>query len=148
MVDDEPVGGQRHALLLRAADDLGAALTPLLRFARGGGDEGSRADLAEVTRDALVLYRHGERKLLAIDERLPDQPVRVDMPPSAALQAVVHLLLACDPVTAVALDDAGVRVAPAREASLDEVVAARIAADRGGAVVREDGAVVLRLPPA
>jgi hypothetical protein len=70
------------------------------------------------------------------------------VPPSLAGQAVVHLLLAADLARSVELREGAVRVAPVREPALDEIVAARIAADHGGSLAREDGAYVLRLPPA
>ena len=111
-------------------------------------DEGARADLAVVAREALELYRHGNRKLLGVDERLPDTQARVACAPSTALQAVVHLLLAADPVERIEVAAGTLAVTPVRERTLDEVVAARIAADAGGALDREDGSLVLRLPPA
>lgn len=143
----EPVSERGLAVLLGAGRDLDDALRPLLHFARGADDEGARADLVEVVGHALALYRHGDRKQLELDVRLPAAPARVDCPPSAALQAVVHLLLAADPVALVEVDTAAVAIAPARDASLDELVAARIAADAGGGVARADDGYVLRLRP-
>jgi hypothetical protein len=74
--------------------------------------------------------------------------VQVAVPPSLAGQAVVHQLLAADLAAGISLRDGALAVAPARDASLDEVIAARIAVDHGGSLVREGGAYVLRLPPA
>jgi hypothetical protein len=144
----EPVSARGLDVLLGAGRDLDDALRPLLHFARGADDDGARADLVETARQALSLYRHGERKQLAVDVQLPDEPLRVECPPSATLQAVVHLLLAAHPVARLAVDDDGVSVSPARDASLDELVAARIAADAGGSVTRTGDAFVLRLPAA
>jgi hypothetical protein len=62
------------------------------------------------------------------------------------VQAVVHLLLAADPVERIEVDDGTVTVAPARDPSLDELVAGRIAVDAGGSLDRENGMLVLRLP--
>ena len=146
--EGESISPRGRTLLANAAGDLDGTLRPLLRFAQPADDAGSRADLAAVVRDALDLYRHGDRKTLEIEERLPGTPVRVDVPGSVALQAVVHLLLAADPVQQVAVAAAAVTVAPAREPSLDELVAARIVADAGGALERADGAFRLRLPSA
>lgn len=147
MVEDEPVGGQRRTLLRNSAAELDRALAPLFRFASAGNDEGAAADLAAVAAEALALYRHGRRKLLTVETRLPSDPVRVACPPSLASQAIVQLLLAADPVSAVVVaPDGTITVSPARETSLDEVVAARIASDRGGELERHDGALRLRFP--
>jgi hypothetical protein len=146
--EGEPVSGRGRGLLLGAGDDLDEALRPLLRFARAGDDDGVRADLTEVVEEALALYVHGDRKQLELDRRVPASPVRVTLPPSAALQAVVHLLLAADPVERIELAGPTLTIAPARDESLDELVAGRIAADAGGSLVRDAGALVLRLPPA
>jgi hypothetical protein len=146
--EGEPVGAPGRTALTTAAADLDLALRPLLRFAQPVDDEGARADLAVASREALELYRHGDRKLLVLEEEVPDTPVRVACAPSAALQAVVHLLLSADPAERLEVAPGSVTVAPAREASLDEVVAARIAADAGGTLGREGGSLVLRLPSA
>jgi signal transduction histidine kinase len=144
IVDDEPVGADRRRLLTQSAAELDRALTPLLRFLHTPDDEDGAGDLAAATEEAVSLYRHGRRKHLAVD--IVSGPLAVACPPSLLTQAVVHLLLAADPVEQVELVDGALRVSPAREQSLDEVVAARIAADHGGSVERQDDALVLRLP--
>lgn len=146
--EGEAISSSGRDLLRTAADDLDRALRPLLHFARGADDEGARADLVEVVREALELYRHGERKQWTIDVALPGEPVRVAARPSLTLQAAVHLLLAADPVEQIQVDGPELRIAPAREPSLDELVAGRIAADAGGTLERTDHALVLRLPRA
>lgn len=145
--DGEPVSRRGLDVLLGASRDLDDALRPLLHFARGAEDEGARADLVAVVREALSLYRHGDRKQLDLDVRLPVGAVRVQCAPSVALQAVVHLLLAADPAERLEVDGGTVTVAPARDASLDELVAGRIAADAGGACTRADGGFMLWLLP-
>jgi signal transduction histidine kinase len=147
-LDDEPLGRDRRELLSSSSRELDRTLRPFLHFARTGDDEGSRSDLAELVRDAVSLYRHGLRKVEPLAVDVPGEPVRVAVPPSLAGQAVVHLLLAADLAASVELADGVVRVAPVREPSLDELVAARIAADHGGSLTREGGAYALRLPPA
>jgi hypothetical protein len=146
MRPDEPVSARSLDVVLGAGRDLDDALRPLLLFARAGDDEGARADLAEATRQALALYRHGERKQLELDARIPAAAKRVATTPSSTVQAVVHLLLAADPVERIEVDDGTVTVAPARDPSLDELVAGRIAVDAGGSLDRENGMLVLRLP--
>ncbi|MES1248982.1 MAG: hypothetical protein ABUS54_15050, partial [Actinomycetota bacterium] len=132
---------------LGAGNDLDGTLRPLLRFARGADDDAVGADLVEIVQQALSLYRHGDRKRIDLDVLLPSSAAPVACPPATVLQAVVHLLLAADPAARVEVRDSAVTVAPARDASLDEVVAARIAADAGGSVTRTENAFVLRLPP-
>jgi signal transduction histidine kinase len=146
IVDDRPLGRDRYELLLSSSNELDRTLRPFLAFARAGDDEGADSDLAALAREAVALYRHGLRKVEPLEVDLPEEPVRVAVPPSVAGQAVVHLLLAADLASSIALRDGALTVAPAREPSLDEVIAARIAADRGGALTREHGAYVLRLP--
>ena len=149
IVADEPVGDRRRGLLLSAARELDSTLTPLLRFARAGDDAGMTADLGAAAHDALALYRHGERKMQPLAAHVPADEVRVGCPASLTLQAVVQLLLAADPAGELVVGaDGTVRVAPARETSLEEIVTARIAADHGGSVERVDDALVLRLPQA
>ena len=145
---DEPPGSERRDLLLTSARDLDRTLRPFLHFARAGDDEGASSDLAELVRDAVGLYRHGLRKVEPLAVTVPDEPVRVAVPPSLAGQAVVQLLLAADLAASVELRDGAVVVAPLRGPSLDEIVARRIALDHGGSLDREAGAYVLRLPRA
>ena len=143
----EPIDAERLALLLKTAGELDAAFTPLLRFSRGGDDDRASTDLAAATREAVGLYRHGERKHRELAEVYTETASRVACPPSLAVQAVVHLLLAADPAERVELADGAVRVAPARQDSLHELVGRRIAVDHGGSLDRESDALVLRLPP-
>jgi len=147
-VDEEPLGRDRRELLLSSARELDRTLRPFLHFARVGDDEGSSSDLGGLVREAVALYRHGFRKTEPLAVSVPEAPVRVAVPPSLAGQAVVHLLLAADLASSVELRDGTLRVAPAREPSLDEVIARRIALDHGGALDRDGGVYVLRLPRA
>jgi hypothetical protein len=148
IVADEPIDADRQRLLAQAAGELDATLTPLLQFVRCAADDGASAELGGAVRDGLGLYRHGRRKLLPIETALAEAPVQVACPPSLALQAVVHLLLAADPVESISLTGTTLRVTPARDLSLDELAAARIAADEGGTLERDGPALTLRLPPA
>ena len=148
IVADEPLHRDRHELLLNSAQELDRTLRPFLQFARAGDDEGASSDLAALARAAVALYRHGFRKTEPLAVSLPDEPVRVAVPPSLAGQAVVHLLLSADLASSIELRGTAVVVAPVRDSSLDEVVAARIAVDHGGSLTRDGGAYVLRLPPA
>jgi hypothetical protein len=145
ILEDQPVGADRKRLLTESGAELSAALTPLHRFLRDGDDEGLAGDLAAATEDALTLYRHGRNTSLQV--AAPAATGRVACPPSLVTQAVVHLLLAADPVERVELAGDALRISPARELSLDEIVAARIAADHGGSVTHDD-VLTLRLPPA
>lgn len=148
IVDDQPLGRDRYELLLSSSRELDRTLRPFLAFARAGDDEGATSDLAALAREAVSLYRHGLRKVEPLAVDLPEEPVRVAVPPSLAGQAVVHLLLAADLAASISLRDGALVVAPAREPSLDEVVAGRIAVDHGGSLAHEEGAYALRLPPA
>ena len=148
IVDHEPLGSERHELLLRSARELDETLRPFLRFARTGDDEGSSAELGGLVRAAVSLYRHGFRKAEPLAVVVPAGPVRVAVPPSLAGQAVVHLLLAADLAASIELRETTVLVGPVRELSLDEVVARRIALDHGGTLERGGDMYALRLPPA
>lgn len=144
-----PVDAHRLELLRSSASELDTLLRPLLRFARGepaGGD-----DLAAATREALALYRHGDRKELQVVSSIPDAPVHVVCDPGLLLQAAVHLLLASAPRGRLEVEvTAGrLRVGPAGgEEGLDTLAAERIGAGAGGRLTREDGAFVLSLPTA
>lgn len=145
-----PVDPERLELLRTSAGDLDALLRPLLRFVREEPRHGA-GDLAAAARDALALYRHGDRKDVALAERIPDAPELVSCAPAPLLQAAVHLLLAAstEATLRVEVEDGRIGVGPATAGeSLDTVAAARIAAAAGGRLAREDGALVLALPPA
>jgi signal transduction histidine kinase len=143
-----PVDSERLDLLHSSASELDTLLRPLLRFARGDPSSGS-GDLAAATREALVLYRRGERKDLRLDGEIPDAPVPVACPPALLLQAAVHLLLAAAPGRRLRVEvGAGrLRVAPADEGeSIDTIAAERIAAGARGELTRDADALVLALP--
>lgn len=146
-----PVDAERLRLLRMSASELDALLRPLLRFVRGEPLSGA-ADLAAAVREALLLYRRGDRKDLQLDAAIPDAPVRVDCPPAALLQAAVHLLLAAEPRAGlrVEVEEAGrLRVAPAGDGeSIDTIAAERIAARAGGELARGADGLVLALPSA
>ncbi|HET8528680.1 MAG TPA: hypothetical protein VFL60_07210 [Gaiellaceae bacterium] len=144
-----PADPGRLELLRAAAGDLDGQLRPLLRFVREDPLPGP-GDLAAATREALALYRHGDRKDLALEGAVPETPVPVAGAPAALVQAAVHLLLAAEPGAALRVDVAEGRLAvgPAGPAeTLDTVAAARIAAAAGGRLAREGDALVLSLPP-
>jgi signal transduction histidine kinase len=145
-----PVDSERLDLLRTSASELDSLLRPLLHFARGEPLSGS-GDLAAATREALVLYRRGERKDLRLDGEIPDAPVPVACPPALLLQAAVHLLLAAAPGRRLSVEvGAGrLRVAPADEGeSIDTIAAERIAAGARGELTRDADALVLALPGA
>lgn len=143
------VDSERLDLLRSSASELDAMLRPLLHFARGEPLSGS-GDLAAATREALVLYRRGERKDLRLDGAIPDAPVSVACPPALLLQAAVHLLLAATPRRrrlTVEVGPGRLRVAPADEGeSIDTIAAERIAAGARGELTRDADALVLALP--
>lgn len=147
---DRPTDPERLELLRSSASELDALLRPLLHLARG---EPARptADLAAATRDALTLYRRGDRKLLQVDGAIPETPVRVACDPALLLQAAVHLLLAAEPRGRLEVEvEAGrLRIAPGGPGqTIDTLAAGRIAARAGGELARDDGALVLLLPAA
>jgi signal transduction histidine kinase len=146
----EPVDPERLRLLRLSASDLDALLRPLLRFAHGERGR-STGDLAAATREALELYRRGDRKDLQVEGEIPDRPVPVTCDPALLVQAAVHLLLAAAPARRLEVDvGAGrLRVGPAGEAeSIDTLAAERIAAGAGGELARDERAFVLHLPGA
>lgn len=149
-LDGTPIDDERARLIRRAQADVGDAFKPLLAFARAGEDAGP-GDLAAAARSALDVYVHGRRKLVQLRTLIPEAAVPVACPAGLLLQAVVHVLLAADAAAAtlaVEVADGVLSIAPAgAQESLHTVAAARIAADRGGALERAAGALRLRLPP-
>jgi len=144
------VDSARLDLLRSSASELDALLRPLLHFARGEPLSGS-GDLAAATREALALYRRGDRKDLRLDGEIPDGPVPVACPPALLLQAAVHLLLAAAPGRRLAVDvgPGRLRVAPVGDGeSIDTLAAGRIAAGARGELTRDADALVLALPVA
>ena len=142
------VDSARLDLLRSSASELDALLRPLLHFARGEPLSGS-GDLAAATREALVLYRRGERKDLRLEGEIPDTPLPVACPPALLLQAAVHLLLAAAPRRRLTVEvrPGRLRVAPAAEGeSIDTIAAERIAAGARGELTRDSDALVLALP--
>lgn len=147
---DTTVDSARLDLLRSSASELDALLRPLLHFARGEPLSGT-GDLAAATREALALYRRGDRRDLRLNGEIPDWPVRVACPPALLLQAAVHLLLAAAPgrPLTVEVGPGRLRVAPADEGeSIDTLAAGRIAAGARGELTRDADALVLVLPVA
>jgi hypothetical protein len=64
------------------------------------------------------------------------------------VQAVLHLVCAAGDEPTLDLSDGVLRVTPAGEPSLDEVIARRIALDHDGSLERDGGSYLLRLPAA
>jgi hypothetical protein len=144
----EPLGADRLELLRRSAGDLDTAFRPLLRFARADG-EGRAGDLAGAVREALLLFRHGERKHVVVEAAVAPGDLAVACEAALLTQAVVHGLLAADPEGLVEVE-AGrghLRVAPVRTASVHTVAAGRIAARAGGSLELAGGSLRLALPP-
>lgn len=145
----------RLQLLHRTALELRATLRGLLDFARsqeyGPERYGTPGDLAAAARTALGLVRHGRGRSLEVEERLPAEPRLVACPEPALEQAALHLLLAARDAggtVSVEVRAGGLRVAPAGAESVGVLVAARIAADHGGALEADGDGRLLRLPPA
>jgi signal transduction histidine kinase len=149
----------RLRLLHRTALELRVTLRDLLDFARPdeyGSEEygperyGTPGDLAAAARTALDLVRHGRGRSLEVKERLPAGPQLVACPEPALEQAALHLLLAARDAggtVSVEVGAGGLRVAPAGADGVGVLVAARIAADHGGALEADRDGRVLRLPP-
>jgi signal transduction histidine kinase len=129
----------RLRLLQTTLLELRTIVRTLLDFARVPGEEQAHAELDAAARSAVELLRHGIGRSLQIDERYPPGPVAVPCRPGALVQAVLHLLLAARIGDRIALEVAPgrVRVSPVPEASLDAIVAERIAVDHGGASERD-----------
>lgn len=146
---DRAVDAERLDLLRSSASELDTLLRPLLHFVRGEPLSGS-GDLAAATREALVLYRRGDRKDLRIDGEIPEAPVPVTCPPALLLQAAVHLLLSAAPRRrrlTVEVGPGRLRVAPTDEGeSIDTIAAGRIAAGARGELTRDADALLLALP--
>jgi hypothetical protein len=147
-LDGTPIDAERAALITKAQDDVKRAFRPLLDFARGA-TEGAPGELADATRAALALYRHGMRKQREVVERADGAQTRTGCPRGLLVQAVVHLLLATDdsaPELVLELAGNTLTASPAGAESLHTVAAARIAADHGGVLERDGTRLSLRIP--
>jgi signal transduction histidine kinase len=129
----------RLRLLQTTTLELKTTLRELLDYARTPDGEQAHAELDGAARAAVALVRHGIGRSLLIDERYPAEPVVVACPQAALVQAVLHLLLAARGADRIALEvsPGRVRVSPVPDASLDVLVAERIAVDHGGASDRD-----------
>jgi hypothetical protein len=135
LLEGEPLPAERVALLRRAAGDLEATVKPLLQLARPG-----RGDLAAAAEQAVAVAHRG--RVVA------DGPRPVACPGELVVQAVLHLVCAAGDEPTLDLSDGVLRVTPAGEPSLDEVIARRIALDHDGSLERDGGSYLLRLPAA
>jgi signal transduction histidine kinase len=152
LLDDAAPGSDDEArlqLLRQTALDMKGTLQTLLEFVRMEPSD-PPADAVAAAHAALRLARHGIGKLLDLEEDLPQEPVLVACSEAALVQAVLHLMLAARPQGRLAVSvgaDGAVRVGPRGEETIGVAVAARLAADAGGALDEEDDAYVLRFPP-
>lgn len=143
LLEDATSGSEdesRLRLLQSTTLELKTTLRKLLDFARSPDGEQAHAELDRAARAAVALVRHGIGRSLVIDERYPPEAVVVACPPSALVQAVLHLLLSARAAGRIAVEvsPGHVRVSPVpEEASLDVLVAERIAVDHGGASERD-----------
>ena len=143
-------GEARLQLLRQTALEMKGTLQALLDYARAPTD-GTEADPAAAAQAALTLVRRGIGKRLVIEERYPQEPVRVACGQARLTQAILHLLLAArgaGGAVVLEVEPLAIRVSPAGGASVGTAAAGRIAADHGGGLTVEDGAWVLRLPAA
>jgi signal transduction histidine kinase len=144
LLEDAAAGSEeedRLRLLQQSALEMKGTLRLLLDFARGKGVP----TLAEAARQSVALVRHGIGKTVVIEERYADEGIAVPCPPDLLLQAVLQLVTAARSQGKVALEVSGrsLRVTPAPPDSVGLRAAARIAADTGGALDREDGSLRL-----
>jgi len=149
LLEDAATGSEdedRLRLLRQTALEMKATLRVLLDFARTPDGEPAEASLPEAVRRALELLRHGIGRAIEVDERYPAGPAFVPCPPSALVQAVLHLLLAARETGRIEIEvaEGSLRISPLPSESLGVLVAARIAVDHGGAVERTDDSLTLR----
>jgi signal transduction histidine kinase len=154
LADAEPGSPAEGRLRLVRQTALGLKddLRALLDFARPvDGHESARLD--EAARAATALVRHGRAKELKVTASYPAEPVVVRCPAGALAQAALHLAAAArtsagdaGSIEIEVTEDGALRVGPAEPGALGVIAAGRIAADHGGSLTHEDGALTLRLP--
>ena len=154
LVDPGSSSDERLRMIRDTGLGLKGGLQDVLDFVRAEPGGEPRADLADATRHAVRLVRHGRGKHVELDERYPDEPVLVACPAPLVVQAALHLLVGAHAAERVEVEvtaDGVLRVEPVHLETLDAIAASRIAADHGGTL--EDGSLSLPLvapggPPA
>jgi signal transduction histidine kinase len=138
--DEELLG-----LLRQTALELKGTVGVLLDFVRVGDDDSTQASLADATRQAIELLRHGVGRSLQIAERYGDETAVVPCPHALLVQAVLQVLIASREAGRIEVEvgERRLRVSPPPEESLGVLVALRIALDHGAAVERAEGSLTL-----
>jgi len=148
LLEDAPAGSadeESLRLLAKTALELKATVRTLLDFARV--DESAEpTSLADATRQAIELLRHGVGRSLEIDERYETDEGTVPCPRSLLVQAVLQLLVAARGTgrLAVAVGDGLLELSPPPVESLGTLVALRIAVDHGASAERTASSLRLR----
>jgi signal transduction histidine kinase len=148
LLEDTPGGSDDEellGLLRQTALELKGTVGVLLDFVRVEDDDSAQASLADATRQALEVLRHGVGRSLEIDARYAEEPAVVPCPRALLVQAVLQVLIASREAGRIEVEvgERWLRVSPPPEESLGALVALRIALDHGAAVERAEGSLTL-----
>jgi signal transduction histidine kinase len=140
LLEDAPAGSEDEArlrLVAQTALEMKATVRALLDFARSD-DDAQHASLAEATRGAIELLRHGIGRSLEIEERYEAEQAVVPCPRGLLVQAVLQLLAGARQGgrLGVEVGDGRLELSPPPVESLGTLVALRILDDHGATAER------------
>jgi signal transduction histidine kinase len=140
LLEDARAGSEDEArlrLVAQTALEMKATVRALLDFARSD-DDAQHASLAEATRGAIELLRHGIGRSLEIEERYEAEHAVVPCPRGLLVQAVLQLLAGARQGgrLGVEVGDGRLELSPPPVESLGTLVALRILDDHGATAER------------